>query len=78
LTSQDVASALNIIPPFVESSLFWTFKTSPAKGTNAPVSYQAFVVTMREGESVLAGPIHNGQPGLMLAKDLVKSRGCCV
>jgi predicted DNA-binding ArsR family transcriptional regulator len=32
-TPQDVTSSLNIIPAFIENSLFWTFSTSPAEGT---------------------------------------------
>jgi hypothetical protein len=77
LTPREVTSVLNIIPSFIENSLFWTFSSSPAQGTNEPVNYQGFVVAIREGESVLAGPIYNGQPGVIQVKDVVRNRGSC-
>ena len=72
-----VTSALNIIPPFIENSLFWTYSTSPAAGTSAPIQYDAFLVVLRGGEKFLAGPINDGQPGITQIKDLVKERTEC-
>lgn len=77
LNPLDVASTLNIIPSFIENSIFWTFSTSPAAGTVAPVAYQGFVVAIRGGEEVLAGPINDGQPGVIQVKDVVKDRSSC-
>lgn len=77
VTAADVTSALNIIPPFIENSLFWTYSTSPAEGTTAPIQYDAFLVVIRAGQSFLAGPINDGQPGVTQIKDLVRDRSEC-
>jgi hypothetical protein len=77
LTPADVTTVLNIIPSFIENSLFWTFSSSPATGTNGPVVYEGFVEAIRTGESVLVGPIENGQPGVIQVKDVVKDRSKC-
>lgn len=77
LTPQQVTSVLNIIPPFIENSIFWTLPSSPAQGTTAPVEYQGFVEVIRTGESILAGPIEDGQPRVIQVKDLVKDRSLC-
>jgi hypothetical protein len=49
LTPKDVAGVLNIIPPFIENSIFWTLGSSPATETTAPVDYQAFLIVIRGG-----------------------------
>ena len=77
VTAKEVTTALNIIPPFIENSIFWTFSTSPATGTSAPIQYDAFLVVLRGGEKFLAGPINDGQPGITQIKDLVKDRSEC-
>jgi hypothetical protein len=77
LGAREVTAALNIIPPFIENSIFWTFSTSPATGTSAPIQYDAFLVVLRGGEKFLAGPINDGQPGVTQIKDLVKDRSEC-
>ncbi len=77
VTAKEVTTALNIIPPFIENSIFWTFSTSPAAGTSAPIQYDAFLVVLRGGEKFLAGPINDGQPGITQIKDLVKDRSEC-
>jgi hypothetical protein len=77
LTPADVTTVLNIIPSFIENSLFWTFSSSPATGTNGPVVYEGFIEAIRAGESVLVGPIENGQPGVIQVKDAVKDRSKC-
>jgi hypothetical protein len=75
LSAKEVTSVANIIPPFIESSLFWTFNGSPPKGTVKPVEYEGFVNVIRAGELMLAGPIYNGQPGVIQVKDLVPASG---
>lgn len=77
LTPRNVTSSLNIIPPFIENSLFWTFSSSPAQGTTAPVAYQGFLVVIRAGQEFLAGPIANGQPNIVQVKDVVSPRTEC-
>lgn len=77
LSPKEVTSVANIIPPFVENSVFWTLNGSPPKGTVRPVEYEGFVNVIRGGELVLAGPIYNGQPGVIQVKDLVASRTNC-
>lgn len=77
LTAREVTSVANIIPAFVESSLFWTFNGSPPAGTVKEVEYEGFVNIIRSGELVLAGPIFKGQAGVIQVKDLVGSRGNC-
>lgn len=77
ITPLNVARSLNIIPSFIESSIFWALSSSPVRGTVAPVSYQAFLVVIRAGQEVLAGPINDGQPGLIQVKDVVKDRSSC-
>lgn len=76
-TPLDVARSLNIIPSFVESSIFWAQTTSPAQGTVEPVHYQAFLVLIRAGQEILAGPINDGQQGIVQVKDVVKERSSC-
>ncbi len=76
-TPQDITSALNILPSFIENSIFWANTTSPVQGTVKSVNYEGFVVAIREGESVLAGPINDGQPGVIQIKDVVKNRTSC-
>lgn len=66
LTPQEVTSVLNIIPPFIENSIFWTLSSSPAKGRVARVEYQGFVEVIREGEEILVGPINDGQSGVII------------
>ena len=78
LTPQNVTSSLNIIPPFIENSIFWTFSSSPAQGTVAPVTYTGFLVVIRAGQEFLAGPIANGQPRIVQVKDVVSPRTECV
>ena len=77
LTAKDVAAALNIIPSFIEDSLFWAFDSSPATGTTAPIQYDGFLEVIRGGEQFLAGPINDGQPGILQIKDVVKDRSEC-
>jgi hypothetical protein len=74
LSAKEVAEALNIIPSFIEDSLFWTFSTSPEAGTTAPIQYDAFLVVLRAGEKFLIGPIYHGQRDVTQIKDLVKDR----
>lgn len=50
LNPLDVTRALNILPAFVENSIFWTFSSSPATGTKAPVPYSAFLLVLRSGQ----------------------------
>ena len=77
LNAKEVAAALNIVPPFIENSLFWSFSTSPATGTSAPIQYDAFLVVLRAGEKFLAGSINDGQYHIAQIKDLVKDRSEC-
>lgn len=77
MSAKEVAEALNIIPSFIEDSLFWTFSTSPATGTTAPIQYDAFLVVLRAGEKFLIGPIHDGQRDVSQIKDLVRDRSEC-
>ena len=77
MTPEDVASSLNIIPAFVENSIFWTLPSSPAQGTVAPVKYQGFVEVIREGQDILVGPINDGQHKVIQVKDVVKDRSLC-
>lgn len=74
LTPKNVTSSLNIIPPFIENSIFWTLPTSPAQGTTAPIVYTGFLVVIRAGQDFLAGPIANGQPDIVQVKDVVSPR----
>ncbi len=77
LTPKEVTGALNIIPPFIENSIFWTLSAAPAEGTVAPVDYQAFLMVIRGGQEFLAGPINDGQPGVIQVKDVVPTRTLC-
>jgi hypothetical protein len=77
LTPEDVTGALNIIPSFVENSIFWTLPTSPAQETVKPVEYQGFVEVIRAGQEVLTGPINDGQPRVIQVKDVVSNRSSC-
>jgi hypothetical protein len=77
VTAKEVAEALNIIPSFIENSLFWAFPSSPAAGTSAPIQYDAFLVVLRGGQQFLAGPINDGQQDIVQIKDLVKDRSEC-
>ena len=79
LTPLDIARSLNIIPDFVRSSVFWAIAdTPPNVGTTAAVSYEGFLVLIREGQEFMAGPINDGQPGVIQLKDLVSTRTSCV
>ena len=77
MSAKEVAEALNIIPSFIEDSLFWSFSTSPPTGTSAAIQYDAFLVVLRAGEKFLAGPINHGQCYVTQLKDLVKDRSEC-
>lgn len=79
LTPLDIARSLNIIPDFVRSSVFWAIADTPPKeGTVAPISYEGFLVVIREGQEFMAGPINDGQTGVTQLKDLVSTRTSCV
>lgn len=73
LNPLDVTRALNIIPSFVENSIFWTYSSPPATGTKAPVTYSAFLMVLRSGQEFLGGPIFDGQQGIIQVKDLLSS-----
>ena len=73
LNPLDVTRALNIIPAFVENSVFWTLSSSPAAGATAPVTYSAFLLVLRGGQEFLGGPIFDGQQDIVQVKDLLSS-----
>jgi hypothetical protein len=67
LTAQDVASALNIFPELLATSVGRAIYGSngPSKLISEGITYEAIIVAINEGQQFLAGPILNGQPGVI-------------
>jgi hypothetical protein len=75
LTTLDVTRALNILPAFTESSVFWSLLSEtdplPAVGEERPVIDSAFIERLKPGQQVLAGKIFKGQQDIIQVKDVL-------
>lgn len=72
LTALEVTRALNIIPAFTESSVFWAIvgETSlPAVGKAIPIVDSAYIERIEAGQQFLAGYIADGQQNIIQVKD---------
>ncbi len=62
-----MASALNIFPEFLATSIGRTIygSSGASKLISEGITYEAIIVIINEGQKLLAGPILNGQPGVI-------------
>lgn len=73
LSVKDITRALNILPEFTASSVFWAIQGSalPPVGTITAVRNDAFLEVLQSGEKFLEGHIQDGYSGLVQVKDVL-------